>query len=195
MTEQSWPGVVVHACNPSTQEAEAGRSWVWGQLGPHIKTWSTPLIQNNPETKTKPDLSAASCFLSLHTASLSHCSTLQCVCHTDSAKRSSPEADDSATPWELQNSETNEVLFFTKYLTSVFCYSNTKWTNTSIFGYQVTLLMTDFWKIRLIHQVSVATHLWLSLRHKEKYRGSRNCKYLRAHRQDVPGRMWNIAWS
>jgi hypothetical protein len=27
------PGMAVHVCDPSTQEAEAGESWVWGQSG------------------------------------------------------------------------------------------------------------------------------------------------------------------
>jgi hypothetical protein len=29
--------VVVHSCNPSTQEAKAEGSWVWGQPGLHSK--------------------------------------------------------------------------------------------------------------------------------------------------------------
>jgi hypothetical protein len=31
-------GVVVHICDPSTLETEAGRSQVWGQLELHSKT-------------------------------------------------------------------------------------------------------------------------------------------------------------
>jgi hypothetical protein len=34
------PGMVVHACNPSNQEAEAGGSWVQGQPGLNSKTLS-----------------------------------------------------------------------------------------------------------------------------------------------------------
>jgi hypothetical protein len=33
----------MHNCNPTTWEAEAGRSWVWSQAGLHIEN----LSQNN----------------------------------------------------------------------------------------------------------------------------------------------------
>jgi hypothetical protein len=42
------PGVVVHACNPSTQEAEAGNCKFKAILG-HI---ARPLSKNNQPTKT-----------------------------------------------------------------------------------------------------------------------------------------------
>jgi hypothetical protein len=33
-------GMIVYTCNPTTQEAEAGGSWVQGQLGLHSETTS-----------------------------------------------------------------------------------------------------------------------------------------------------------
>jgi hypothetical protein len=39
------PGVVVHACNPSTKEAEVGGSRVAGQPGLHMETLSQKKIK------------------------------------------------------------------------------------------------------------------------------------------------------
>jgi hypothetical protein len=44
------PGLGVHACNLSTQEAEARRSWVPGQPGPQ----SEPPSQKMKQNQTKP---------------------------------------------------------------------------------------------------------------------------------------------
>jgi hypothetical protein len=59
------PGKMVHACNPSTQEAEAERSQVWGQLGPHSenlsqnkkKLWSFPQQGGRGRQTNKPPTS------------------------------------------------------------------------------------------------------------------------------------------
>jgi hypothetical protein len=45
--ECGWLGMVVHTCNPSTGEAEAGGSWVWGQ--PELK----PSQKNRGRKKKK----------------------------------------------------------------------------------------------------------------------------------------------
>jgi hypothetical protein len=36
---KSKPGMMIHACNLRTQEAEVGGSWVWGQLGYIVRPW------------------------------------------------------------------------------------------------------------------------------------------------------------
>jgi hypothetical protein len=36
----SWSGMVAHTCNPSTPEAEARGSWIWGQPKVYSKTLS-----------------------------------------------------------------------------------------------------------------------------------------------------------
>jgi hypothetical protein len=47
-------GVVVHTCNPSTREAEAGRVRVQGQPGLHIETLSQNLPPEKIKRKKKP---------------------------------------------------------------------------------------------------------------------------------------------
>jgi hypothetical protein len=50
--------VVVHTCNPSTWEAEAGGSWVWSQSVLHTETASHP-----PQPLNKGDRVLAGCWL------------------------------------------------------------------------------------------------------------------------------------
>jgi hypothetical protein len=47
------PGVMVHACNPSTQEAEAGESPIQGQPGLQSKTLSQTKQNKNQKKKRK----------------------------------------------------------------------------------------------------------------------------------------------
>jgi hypothetical protein len=48
-TREEKPGMVVHDCNPSVQEAEEGGLRVQGQLGPHGK----PLLRKKKKKREK----------------------------------------------------------------------------------------------------------------------------------------------
>jgi hypothetical protein len=43
--EKHQPGALTHTYNPSTPEAEAEGSWVWGQPGLQVKPWLTTEIK------------------------------------------------------------------------------------------------------------------------------------------------------
>jgi hypothetical protein len=59
--KKNTPGVMAHTCNPSTQEAEAGRSPVQGQPGLHII-----LRHNLSQNQKNTQIHAASLTESIH---------------------------------------------------------------------------------------------------------------------------------
>jgi hypothetical protein len=59
---------MVHACNPSTQNATAGEFQVQGQPKPHSESLSqkNKKVKNNVNDKSGTDISKRSCFASYY---------------------------------------------------------------------------------------------------------------------------------